>query len=282
MGIRKNKWTYLSIQKANSVGYLDDLFKIYSFDVLPTPRILSDEVWNQIRDSYMKKDNVSLIKQLLKLERFPINNPYIGFLRKNKKAIKNNATIITKIGSLIQNLGIENLKERCEESKASSRQMGPKFRKWLETENLGVKVVKINSNEFDIDSNFIHSNEDIILTAGDKKLKSIASDFLGYTGKKGIDFLAKINGSFIIGEAKFITNFGGSQNEQFNDATSLLEMNFSGKEADMKIHKIAILDGVLYLKNAKYNEYFKSHNKYNIMSCLVLKDYIKSLRKIES
>lgn len=279
MGKHRNKWTISSIKKANSVGYLDELFNIYSFEVAPPPRILTKEVWDHIRDSYIKKDKASLIKHLLELERFPIDNPYIGFLRMNKNAIKNNSTIVDKIASLIKNLGINELKHRCEASKASSRQMGQKFREWLKSGSLGINVIQADSNSFDSNKDFKQFDGDAVFVASDKKLKEIASECLGYVGKKGIDFLAKINNHFIIGEAKFITNYGGSQNEQFNDAISLLIMQFEETKPKTNIVKVAILDGVIYLKNEKFDKYFKEHGEQKIMSCLVLKDFLESLRK---
>ena len=38
-----------------------------------------------------------------------------------------------------------------------------------------------------------------------------AKKTLGYTRNKGLDFIARFNGKYVIGEAKFLTDFGGHQ-----------------------------------------------------------------------
>ncbi len=53
--------------------------------------------------------------------------------------------------------------------------------------------------------------------------------------------VARFNGKFVIGEAKFLTDFGGHQNAQFNDAISTV------LAPDVRAVKVAILDGVIYI-----------------------------------
>ena len=38
-------------------------------------------------------------------------------------------------------------------------------------------------------------------------MKLFAEKSLGYNRNKGLDFLARINGKYVIGEAKFLTDF---------------------------------------------------------------------------
>ena len=64
--------------------------------------------------------------------------------------------------------------------------------------------------------------------------------------------MARFNGKYVIGEAKFLTDFGGHQNAQFNDAINTVEAE------GVKAIKIAILDGVLYIKGN--NKMYKSIN----------------------
>lgn len=100
-----------------------------------------------------------------------------------------------------------------------------------------------------------------------------AKKTLGYTRNKGLDFIARFNGKYVIGEAKFLTDFGGRQNAQFEDAISTLEVKTSNTI------KIAILDGVLYLKtnNKMYKDITTIHKNENILSALLLKDFLYSL-----
>ncbi|GAA8500880.1 hypothetical protein HpDR57_06110 [Helicobacter pylori] len=48
--------------------------------------------------------------------------------------------------------------------------------------------------------------------------------------------MARFNKKYIIGEAKFLTDFGGHQNAQFNDAISTIEA------PNIKAIKVAILE----------------------------------------
>jgi len=75
---------------------------------------------------------------------------------------------------------------------------------------------------------------------------------------------------YILGEAKFLTDFGGHQNAQFEDAKNLL------KNKSSNAIKIGILDGVLYIKsNNKMYKYLTQHEEeYNIMSSLVLREFL--------
>ena len=88
-----------------------------------------------------------------------------------------------------------------------------------------------------------------------------------------MDFVGRFNGKYVIGEAKFLTDFGGHQNAQFNDAISTLETK------NVKAVKIAILDGVLYIKgrNKMFKDITTKYESYNIMSSLVLREFLYQL-----
>ena len=61
--------------------------------------------------------------------------------------------------------------------------------------------------------------------------------------------MACFNGKYVIGEAKFLTDRGGHQNAQLNDALATIS-------SDANAVKVAILDGVCYIekKNKMYNK----------------------------
>ena len=62
-----------------------------------------------------------------------------------------------------------------------------------------------------------------------------AREHLNYTHPKGLDLVARFNGKYVIGEAKFLTDFGGHQNAQFNDAIATI------KTPELKAVPIALL-----------------------------------------
>lgn len=83
----------------------------------------------------------------------------------------------------------------------------------------------------------------------------------------------------MIGEAKFLTDFEGHQKDQFNDAIAVMNAQLVENRLGSVVEKIAILDGVLYITvgNAMYM-HISSHNE-NIMSTLVLREYLYSLQE---
>ena len=265
-----NYWTQRSIEMAMNEDYLDRLFAIYSFGVDEEREPISKDKWNRIEQAYDNNDNCSLVRELLSLEKFPINNPYVGYFRKDDEAIERNPQLIFRLADKIRGFTKDELKRRCLEPKSNSRQMGQKFKDWLTEEHLGVRVVN-SISEFTVDNN------DAVLKGTDADLLSFAREHLGYTKDKGFDFLARVNGVYVIGEAKFITNYGGTQDEQFEDACSTADLNL----ADVKT--IAIVDGVPYIQKQKMRKYktiFNDNPDRIVVSALLLKEYLDSLRII--
>jgi hypothetical protein len=72
------------------------------------------------------------------------------------------------------------------------------FKRWLSTGVLGIMPIKLE--------NFIHSKGNAILDASDIKMMEFAKQNLGYKHDKGLDFVARFNGTYVIGEAKFLTS----------------------------------------------------------------------------
>ncbi len=94
---------------------------------------------------------------------------------------------------------------------------------------------------------------------------------LEYKHNKGLDFVARFNGKYVIGEAKFLTDFGGHQNAQFNDAMTTVKSKVDAVT-------VAILDGVPYIESSnKMCKSIRGQNKHNIMSALVLREFLYSL-----
>ncbi len=117
---------------------------------------------------------------------------------------------------------------------------------------------------------FTSTDGDAILDGSDSELMHFASEQLNYKYNKGLDFICRINGKYVIGEAKFLTDFGGHQNAQFNDAISIVSLK------KVNAVRVAILDGVLYIGNRnKMHKFLLEHKKkYNIMSALVLREFL--------
>ena len=262
-----NYFTQLSIEIANQKDYLDQLFKVYPLRP-DSIRFIDENIWNNIEDSFNGHDNIKLIESLLKLDLFPIKDGYVPFLRKDSTAIKRNPLTVNRICGRVRELGLTKLYERCSAPKETNRQMGPLFRNWINSGVLG--VYPVSEDEFN------SNNENAILEGSDAVLLDFAKCKLGYTRDKGVDLIARFNGKYVIGEAKFISDEGGHQNAQFNDAIATISTNTNNG-----VTKIGIMDGVLYIKPKRgkgAGKYKKITEKdIPVMSALVLRDYLYSL-----
>ena len=259
-----NYWTKLSIDFANQRNYLDQLFKVYP--TIPEGiRDLDKTTWVKIERAFNKKDKKELLNLLLSLDLFPIKDSYIAYLKRDPSAIKRNPNTVDRIYGRLNELGLDGIYERCSEPKETNRQIGPFFKRWVNTGVLGAPILKLDD--------FVAKKGNAILSGSDKEMMNFASKYLNYKRDKGIDFLARFNGKYIIGEAKFLTDFGGHQNAQFDDAISTL------KGKGVKAVKVGILDGVLYIKgnNKMYRSVTTTYKKYNIMSALVLREFLYSI-----
>lgn len=252
-----------SIEYAQQKSYLDDLFKVYP--TIPNGiRDINEVIWKKIEHSYNQRKYEDLIRNLLKLDLFPIKDSYVAYLKRDKNAIKRNPKTIQRLASEILEMDLTLLYEKCSQPKETNRQIGPMFKNWIKNTDFGIPTMPINE--------FLISQNDAILVGSDKEMQDFAKDSLSYVNEKGLDFVARISGKYIIGEAKFLSDFGGHQNAQFNDAMAVIK-------SDVKAEKIAILDGVLYIagKNKMYKNLTDKYKDFNIMSALLLRSYLYSL-----
>ncbi len=258
-----NYWTQLSIDFANQRNYLDELFSVYP--TIPEGiRDIDDELWEQVEKSFEERNNDALLRALLKLDLFPIKDSYVAYLKRDETAIERNPNTVNRLCGRLYEMELDKIYEKSSEPKETNRQIGPFFRRWLRKGVLGVPLVPLED--------FLSSEGNAILDAGDAQMMQFANEHLNYTHNKGLDFVARFNDQYIIGEAKFLTDFGGHQNAQFNDAIGLVQ-------TDVDAVTVAILDGVLYIKGRSkmYRAITQDLVGYNLMSSLVLREFLYQL-----
>lgn len=259
-----NHWTKLSIEYASQRSYLDDLFQVYP--TIPEGiRELNGGLWKDIEKAFEKRDNITLLNNLLKLDLFPIKDSYVAYLKRDKTALKRNPATAARLSGRLYEMGLDTMYARCSEPKETNRQIGPLFKRWLKKKSLGIEPVKLDK--------FLKVKGNAILDASDAEMMAFAREHLNYKHNKGLDFIGRFNGKYVIGEAKFLTDFGGHQNSQFNDAIATI------KTKNVEAIKIAILDGVLYIKgkNKMYKDISGKLKNENIMSALVLREFLYQL-----
>lgn len=259
-----NPWTQMSIEYANQRSYLDDLFQVYP--TIPEGiREINKADWKSIERAFKRRDDVTLLEQLLDIDLFPLKDSYVAYIKKDREALERNPATVARLCGRLYEMGLQEIHFRSTEPKETNRQIGPLFRRWLHKKALGVIPVGRDV--------FLKRKGNAILDAGDREMAAFAKEHFGYKGSKGLDFIARFNGQYVFGEAKFLTDFGGHQNAQFNDAIATI------KTRGVKAVPVAILDGVLYIKsrNKMCREIIGKYRKMNIMSALVLREFLYQL-----
>jgi hypothetical protein len=259
-----NPWTAMSIEYASQRSYLDDLFHVYP--TIPEGiRDIDNELWKEIEQAFERRDNALLIENLLKLDLFPIKDSYVAYLKRDKGALKRNPATADRLAGRLYEMGLDEIFSRSSEPKETNRQIGPLFKRWLRNKSLGIEPLPLEA--------FANEKGNAVLDASDAEMMAFAREHLNYRHTKGLDFIARFNGRYVIGEAKFLTDFGGHQNAQFNDAIATV------KARGVKAITVAILDGVLYIegRNKMFKDITGRLKDENIMSALVLREFLYQL-----
>jgi len=199
---------------------------------------------------------------LLKLDLFPLKDSYVAYLRRDKEALSRNSATVDRLCGRLYEMGLDEIYSRSSESKETNRQIGPFFKCWINNKSLGIDPLKKDD--------FLKTKTNAILDASDAEMMAFAKEYLNYNHNKGLDFIGRFNNKYVIGEAKFLTDFGGHQNAQFNDAIA------TTRARGVKAITVAILDGVIYIKgnNKMYKDITGRLKNENILSALVLRDFL--------
>lgn len=251
-----------SIELANAKNYLDELFRVYPMSP-DSLREVDEAKWDIFTREFEQNNQSKIIESLLDFELFPIKDSYVAYLRRDRSAIVRNPMTIARICGRLKEMGLDEIHKNLSQPKETNRQIGPLFKRWVNSGALGLEPFLLDE--------FQSTNANAILDASDAAMQNFAREVLGYENQKGLDFIARFNGKYILGEAKFLSDFGGHQNAQLNDALTLL----NSKTKHKNVIKVAILDGVCYIKNqGKMFETLMAHKGQNILSALLLRDFI--------
>ena len=282
-----HKLTQKSLELFSGHEYLDKLHEIYSISE-NLPRVMVEEDEKKMKTLFESGSDDEFFRFLISLPKFPINDSYVAaFSKAGKKememVIKNNSKTIARICKRVKKLGFEKTKSKCLAPIEPSRQMGNKFSAWLKKEFS-------HTNDA---NKFLNSTEKcIVFDGGDKAMNKFALEHIydklprgEGEEAKGIDLLIRllINNTpiYVLGEAKFLTDSGGTQNNQFNDAiTFLTSSNFKLKR-NVKVRRCAVIDGVCWMnwKNTKMQKKISElDNSQPAFSALFLREFLESIK----
>lgn len=157
-----NHWTQLSIEYANQRNYLDRLFQVYP--TIPDGiRDIDENRWIAVTNAFDVMDNISLVTHLLYMDLFPIKDSYVAFLKRDHNAIERNPETVNRLCGRLYEMGLDKIFEKCSEPKETNRQIGPLFRRWINSKALGITPVSL--------STFISTTENAILNASDAEMQ---------------------------------------------------------------------------------------------------------------
>lgn len=265
-----NYWTQLSVEFACQKNYLDSLFRVYPMSS-NIKRQIEPSKWSNIETAFANQDNGMLVKELLKLDLFPIKDSYVAFLKRDQSSISRNPETINRLAGALYELGLATIYDKCTEPKETNRQIGPLFKRWIGKGTLGAPVFT------DVHS-FLSCEGNAVLNASDAEMEKFAREYLGYNHDKGLDFVARFNNKYVIGEAKFLTDFGGHQDAQFADAISTITAALVPNKLNVEVIRIAICDGVLYIRgNNKMHRHLINHEEQIVVSSLLLREFLYSI-----
>lgn len=259
-----NIWAEKSFEIAKKRGYLDKISEIYPVNNNIEENRINENSVKEIKKLLSIHKPEKLISYLIKLERFPFDDPYIGFIRHFEGALSKNPKTVERIWKRLKALNVDGIIGGINRPKSASRKFGHYFSHWIH------KQYKISSEK-----DFLKINKGIaVLDGGDKKLKEFARKYLGYDRKKGLDFVIKVKNIYMIGESKFVSHSGGTQDKSIREVLGLVKGN-----KNPKLIKVGLVDGVPWVASSTLYKSLHElkHDEY-IMSAICFNDFLKSLK----
>ncbi len=98
-----------TVQLAKTKNYLDRLYDIYPNE--PSSRDINEKSLEEIKDLFKEKKSEELLLALLDLDKFPIKDSYVSFLRSDKGAIKRNPKTAKRLCDTLYTMGFDKVRE---------------------------------------------------------------------------------------------------------------------------------------------------------------------------
>lgn len=261
-----NKWVLKSMELFEQTPYLDNLLEIYPLETA-VPNHIEPRLKRRIISAHQERETTALIDILQGEVKFPYDEP-LAFLIKEVKDCKNsNPQQINRIANTLYAMTAEELVVRLESAPKINQQMGPMFTNWLRT-----KFPLLNIEDFEKSTNGV-----FILSSSEEDGKSFVNGVLNQNLRKRPDLVAKVNETYIVGEAKWIGRSGGNQNNQVRDVLDFC------RDQRGSVIRVGIIDGFPWatrkLNNSIINDKVNvlvQEFPYNLLSALLLEDYLNT------
>ena len=261
-----NEWVLKSIELFENTPYLDNILEVYPLQSA-SPERLDNRLKRRIISAHQSRRTNELISILQNEVKFPYDEP-LWFLMKNiQGCLENNPIQIQRIADSLYSMTADETVFRLESAPKLNTQMGPMFTNWL----------RENFNLLNIDD-FTNSTEGIhILNSSEQDGKTFVNEVLNQNLAKRPDLVAKVNNTYIIGEAKWIGSPGGNQNKQVVEVLNLC------RDQRGDVIRIGIIDGFPWATKNNVDNIINDktvvqvqESEYDIISALLLNDYLSS------
>lgn len=263
-----NEWVRRSIAIADARDYLFKLSAIYPAELNPRAP-LSQESKRRVQELHAQGDKEGLLKALFDLTDrdypFPIEHPYASILRQRRELLPKNPKMVDKLGSIILTLTAPDIIRGIERPIDINRSMGPKFQRWVKDHFPQTGVPVLDERSFD------KNKGRAFLAGSDTKITKYIEKKLGVNLGRGRDFLYYSGKEYAVGEARFLSTAGGSQNRDIRETISFI------RGAKSKINAVGVLDGIIWY-DEKYKDMLSALGKDEpVMSVLLLEDFLAGL-----
>jgi hypothetical protein len=192
-------------------------------------------------------------------------SPYVSLLRAKPELLEQNPKVVEQIGQILASLGPDDVIKGCERPPDLNRQMGPRFKNWLK------KYFAPKGYSFLSEYSFSSSKGKAFLDVGDAAITKYANKNLGCKITRGRDFLVRVGNKFVIGEARFLSDSGGSQRRDVRETIDF------AKDKIGNVIKLAVLDGMPWFENDMLSVIKRLEDDEPGLSALLLREFLESL-----
>jgi hypothetical protein len=219
----------------------------------------------RIISAHQARRTDELISILQNEVKFPYDEPLWYLMKNIQGCLNNNPSQIQRIADSLYAMTADETVFRLESAPKLNTQMGPMFTNWL----------RENFNLLNIDE-FIVSTEGVyILNSSEQEGKNFVNNFLLQNVEKRPDLVAKVNETYIIGEAKWVGSPGGNQNKQVVEVLNLC------RDQRGSVIRIGIIDGFPWATKNVTESIINDktvvqvqESEYDIISALLLNEYL--------
>ncbi|KUO69030.1 MAG: hypothetical protein APF83_07270 [Lutibacter sp. BRH_c52] len=263
-----NEWILQSIELFENTQYLDNLLDVYPLKSA-IPVHLESKLKRRIILAHQGRRTKELISILQGEVKFPYDEPLAYLIKEVQNCLDASPKQIQRIANTLYAMTADELVIHLESAPKLNTQMGPMFTNWLR-----------NNYELLNIEDFQKSTEGIfVLSASEEDGKKFVNDVLHQNLRKRPDLVAKVNETYIVGEAKWIGRSGGNQNNQVRDVLDFC------KDQRGNVIRVGIIDGFPWatrkinntIINDKVNVLVQEF-PYDIISSLLLNEYLNSFR----